>query len=174
MIIDGGNCDIGVESTVLLLENDHPTILRPGGVTLEMLREVIPSTQTYKISTNLELENKPPTPGMKYRHYAPSVDTIVVVGKKANETIMNITNEYMKNGKKVGVVSWSLENVECTMFVKINGDEFKGMAQQLFVSLRDMDGKVDVIVIEGVEEIKEGLAVMNRAKKAAVRVIEAN
>ena len=174
MIIDGGNCDIGVESTVLLLGDDHPIILRPGGVTLEMLQEIIPSTTTYKISTNLELENKPPTPGMKYRHYAPSVDTIVIIGEKKKEMIFDLTSKYLTDGKKVGVVAWSISQIHSTFFIKIDGDKYKGMAQHLFCSLRDLDGKVDIILIEGVEEIKEGLAVMNRAKKAAVQVIEAN
>ena len=176
MIIDGGECDIGVESTVLLLAED-PVILRPGGVTLEMLREVLPNTRVYKMSTNKELEAHPPTPGMKYRHYAPKVDTIVVTGHddtKRVEKIKELCNEYKSQNKKVGVVSWSIPSVELTgcKEIKVEGDNFKGMAHWLFMDMRDLDGTVDVIIIEGVDEVKEGLAVMNRAKKAAVKVIE--
>lgn len=174
MIIDGGKCDIGVESTVLLMTEECPVIVRPGGVTLEMLREVIPETRVYKVSTNVEMEMKPPTPGMKYRHYAPSVDTIVVVGNKKSDKIVELSKMYKLKGKKVGVVCWSINQLDCDCFRKIDGDEYKGMAQHLFVNLRDLDGKVDIILIEGVDEIREGLAVMNRAKKAAVEIVEAN
>ncbi|ELP93151.1 sua5, putative [Entamoeba invadens IP1] len=175
MIIDGGACDIGVESTVLMLSPKGPVILRPGGVTLEMLREVIPTTCVYKMSTNKTLEAKPPTPGMKYRHYAPSVETVVVVGNKRVEKLEELCQDYKQEGKRVGLVTWSMTNTEnCEIVLKVDGDKYKGMAHALFMDMRDLDKKVDVIFIEGVDEIKEGLAVMNRAKKAAVRTIEAN
>jgi Threonylcarbamoyl-AMP synthase, C-terminal domain len=72
-VVDGGATSVGVESTVLDVRRDPPMILRPGGVTLEQLRDVIPDVQLYSKSMDGgQLAVAPPTPGLKYRHYSPT------------------------------------------------------------------------------------------------------
>ncbi len=80
-IIDGGSCTVGVESTVLTLCTDPPAILRPGAVTLEMLREVLPDIRLDPgVFAHLPDGAKAASPGMKYRHYAPKARVVLLWG----------------------------------------------------------------------------------------------
>lgn len=80
MIIDGGPCDIGVESTVVKIDGGHCTILRPGAVTLEMLSEVCESVSVAGavVEPSLAEKVKPESPGMKYKHYSPKAKVVLV------------------------------------------------------------------------------------------------
>lgn len=80
MIIDGGECDIGLESTIVKLDEDGCTILRPGAVTEDMLREVCGTVSVSRAVTEPSLADgeRPESPGMKYKHYAPSAEVILV------------------------------------------------------------------------------------------------
>ena len=82
MILAGGDCEIGLESTIVKLDGDHLTLLRPGAITPEMLQEVFPSVTVDDCSQRPIGENeKPAAPGMKYRHYAPRAKVIVLDGE---------------------------------------------------------------------------------------------
>lgn len=80
MIIDGGECEIGLESTVIKLDNDGCTILRPGAVTAEMLSEVCEKVTISRAVVEPAIANdiKPESPGMKYKHYAPKAEVILI------------------------------------------------------------------------------------------------
>lgn len=75
LIIDGGECEVGIESTIVDTSSDVPTILRPGAITAEMLAEVLGAVKTF---TGKVVVAK--APGMKYKHYAPSCETVVAIG----------------------------------------------------------------------------------------------
>jgi len=165
-IIDGGPTMIGVESTVVDLTSDEPTLLRPGGVTLEEIEEVVG-----KVKVHPAVKGKPAdlarAPGMKYRHYSPNAQVIVVEGERerVREKIDELVKKYRLKGLKVGVMA--TEEHEADVFFNLGKSE-EEVAKNLFLALRDLDKKgVDVIIAEGVEEKGLGLAVMNRLRKAA-------
>jgi len=89
-IVDGGATSFGVESTVVDLESSvtgGPLILRPGGVTLEQLRRLIPSMEAYEeVTHGSKLKEKPPTPGLKYTHYSPNATVVLVEPKPTQPT----------------------------------------------------------------------------------------
>ncbi len=184
MIINGGPTYIGVESTVIDVQQDPPMILRPGGITKEQLQEFLPDIEVYeKTKDQGELEQHPPTPGMKYRHYAPIAEVIVFEGptKDMLEQISPWIQEKLDANRKVGVIHTQRSIIYPHTF---HGDpNFKYyplgdedhpevIARGIFKAMRDLDDqRVDRIIIEGITEKKEGLAVMNRVRKAASQII---
>jgi len=172
MILDGGEVGLGLESTIIDV-TDKPTILRPGFITQEMLEEVIEEVELDKTLLAKPTEDfVPKAPGMKYRHYAPKTDLVIVKGDKEKvaerikEEIVNFDGESaiitvdehqsLYDGVDAKVVSWgSLENMNA-------------IAHQIFDALRRVDDwGVDIIYCEAFEEKDLGLAVMNRLTKAA-------
>lgn len=174
-IIDGGETKIGVESTVLDLTTDPPTLLRPGGITLEELKEILGKVEihpTVKGKKVKEIVAK--SPGMKYRHYAPNASVIVVEGKyeRVKEKIQELVNKYRKRGKRVGVMVVSKNHSYKADAIKFMGSNFTAIARNLFKTFREFDKeKIDVIIAEGVDDRGLGLAVMNRLRKAAYKLI---
>ncbi len=171
-IIDTGETYIGVESTVLDLTSRIPTLLRPGGTTLEELESVIGEVKLHPIvKTEKDIESMVvKSPGMKYRHYAPEAEVIVVEGKsdEVRKKIIELVDGYKKIGKKVGVMTVCKSHEYKTDIIKFIGESLKDVAKNLFTTLREFDKeKVDVVLAEGVEEKGLGLAVMNRLRKAA-------
>ncbi|MCD6189218.1 MAG: threonylcarbamoyl-AMP synthase [Thermococcus sp.] len=166
-IIDGGETKIGVESTVIDLTTEPPVLLRPGGLPLEEIEKVIG-----KIKIHPAVKGKPvklaKAPGMKYRHYAPEAQVVVIEGerKKVKEKIKELVKEYKAQGMKVGVMATG-DFYEANAYFNI-GESEEEIAKNLFKALRELDKSgVDIILAEGVEERGLGLAVMNRLKKAA-------
>ncbi len=155
IIIDGGDSDIGLESTVLNLTSKIPTILRPGAVTLEQLKEILGNVEVVKIHSNQEVKS----PGMKYTHYAPKAK-VLIANKK---DIQKIINKERKTGK-VGVISFSQYIADDIFQVS----SLENLAKNLFKFFREFDSsKMNTIVVESVPETGIGLAIMNRLKKAA-------
>lgn len=171
-IIDGGNCDIGVESTVVDCTTPVPTLLRPGGITLEMLLDTLG-----EIETDPALEGGefiPKSPGMKYTHYAPSAPMILIEGTYP-QILHNMLQEIQTSlvaGKKVGAIL-SLESAEhlpseVTGAIYGSRQQVQDIAANLYTVLRSFDNNpVDIIYAEGIEEQGLGLAVMNRLRKAS-------
>ncbi len=78
-LLDGGDCDVGVESTVLTLATPVPRLLRPGGVTLSQLRQVLGQVEVDPaVLHQMEAGQKAASPGMKYKHYSPAADVVIV------------------------------------------------------------------------------------------------
>ena len=172
MVIDGGPCHIGVESTIVECNGDDGvTILRPGGVTVEMLQEVVPHVQ---LDTTLVTgKGVPKAPGMKYRHYAPSAPMTVVVGPvdKVTEKLQALYDQAKGEGKTVGFlvseeVGASFPHKDMYIWGR-HGDK-EALANQLYTGLLSFDSdQVDIILAEGIDDEGLGLAIMNRMKKAA-------
>ena len=174
MILDGGPVGIGVESTIVDVSGDGPSLLRPGASTMEMLRETVGRVEIDPaIQAPPSADLRPKAPGMKYRHYAPHADLQLVEGEtdKVVETINALVKEKLAEGKKVGVI--------CTDETK---DRFpqgevrsvglrakeETIAHNLFAVLREFDDlDVDCIYSESFSKDHLGQAIMNRLTKAA-------
>lgn len=170
-IIDGGPCRVGVESTVLDITVNPPLILRPGGITPDMVKNV---TGAVRLDSNLvKSTEKPKSPGMKYTHYAPAGDVYVVAGKQEN--VSGWINEKIRQDKKSGlscVVIAATEHLKqypagtAISFGSI-GDPDE-VAANIFRLFRDCDSMgTEKIYVESIPKEGIGLAVMNRIEKAA-------
>ena len=172
MILDGGPCQIGVESTIVECNaDDELTILRPGGVTIDMLRQIVPHVA---LDTTLVTgKGVPKAPGMKYRHYAPAAPMIAVVGsvEGVTEKLQELYDAACKDGKKVGFVVSKEVGAHFqgnNTFIWGSHDDKEALANQLYNGLLFFDhDPVDLILAEGTDEAGLGMAIMNRMKKAA-------
>jgi L-threonylcarbamoyladenylate synthase len=183
VILDAGPTKIGVESTVLDLTTKPPQILRPGGITYEELKEVLGEVivhEAAKDKGNTQLIEAR-SPGMKYRHYAPKAELIVVEGETniIVEEIKKLIDEYSKMGKKVGVMATdeTIENYRAGIVKSVGSrSNLSTIARNLFRILREFDDEgVEIILAEGVPEEGLGLAIMNRLRKASgYKIIHAN
>ena len=172
VIISGGSCSVGLESTVLDLTEDIPVILRPGGVTLEDLQEVLGNVRTDK-GIEGDTTAIPKSPGMKYTHYAPRAEVVIITGeiKDIVATINNLKKESEKNNLKVGIMATdeTKDNyVDAVVLSMGSREKPESIAENIFAILRRFDEKgVDIILTEGIEAKDIGHAVMNRLMKAA-------
>ena len=108
MIIDGGMVGMGLESTIIDVTVNPPMILRPGFITYEMVKEIVPdTTEDRTIFTKPTKEFKPKAPGMKYRHYAPAADFRIFKGdaNKVAQHIIDSANAKAEEGKKTGIIT---------------------------------------------------------------------
>lgn len=172
MILDGGPCEVGLESTVVDCTTPVPTLLRPGGITREMLTDVLGELE---LDRNLsDQASAPRSPGMKYTHYAPTAPMTLIETPPAASVgvLLREVDCALASGQRVGVIS-SLEtaallpsNVQSTAYGSRNNQQ--QIAGQLYECLRYFDDvEVDIIFAEAVDEVGVGLAIMNRLRKAA-------
>lgn len=165
-IIDGGKCDIGLESTVLDLTCDVPTILRPGGISIEQLSEVLGYVEYDEAL--VKADKIPKSPGQKYKHYAPIAEMYVIEGENSSEKLLELVCEYKAKGKKIGVISMTDEKYDADHIIKLS-DNPDIYAASMFDSLRTLDSfGVDIILAETFKE-NDGLkaAIKNRIYKSA-------
>ena len=173
MIIDGGPVNIGLESTIVDLTEDVPMILRPGYITLEMLREVLGEVRVDPGLIAADSERKPKAPGMKYRHYAPKADLKVVEGKTdaVVQTINRLCEELVEKKKQVGIIATeeTKEHYRQGIVISIGArDDEEAIARHLYGILRQFDELgVDAIFSESFAAAGMGQAIMNRLLKAA-------
>ncbi len=174
MIIDSGEVGIGVESTIVDVSGKVPMLLRPGAITMEMLRETLGEVEIDPaILGPLSADVKPKAPGMKYRHYAPQAEMTLVEGEM--EHVVAFINQEAKlaleAGLKVGIICTeeSRESYECGILKVIGSRENEeSVAHNLFAVLREFDDqKVDCIFSESFSKDRLGQAIMNRLCKAA-------
>jgi len=172
-IIDTGVCDIGLESTVVDCTTPVPTLLRPGGITLEMLIETLGEVEIDP-ALNGNSENVPRSPGMKYTHYAPSAPMTLFEGKYSQvaDLLLGEIKTALTAGQKVGVIvsAETARRLPSTVVTAVYGSRHHvdEIAINLYTALRFFDDKpVDVIFTEGIAEEGLGLAVMNRLRKAS-------
>ena len=180
MILDGGAVGIGIESTIVDFSEKIPMVLRPGYITPDMIKKVIGEI---KVDPGLAEENSgtcPKAPGMKYKHYAPKAELILVNGaqEKVQQTINDLAREAALSGKAVGVIgtdeSCSSYRYGIVKSIGARSDE-DTIARHLYGILREFDQKdVDIIYSESFSTPRIGPAIMNRMLKAAGhQVIEA-
>ncbi len=169
LILDGGESDKGVESTVISLCDETPLLLRPGVITYEMLTKVLGKVDIHPSVLNDGLVDKAASPGMKYKHYSPKARVIIVEGSK--DTACAFYDFALKNGKKP-VVIWKDEELDYfksrnTRSLYKNGDTLIA-AKNLFRLLREVDKQgFDTVFITSVPTNDAGLSVMNRLLRAA-------
>ncbi len=167
-IVDGGACGVGVESTIIDLTGDVPRLLRPGGLALEEIREVLGEIEVDKaVLAPLAEGEKPKAPGMKYRHYAPKAPVTVVTGNALQ------TAEYIRAraDENTGVICF---DEYCGLFSGCTVESI-GMAEdkaeqarRIFDALRAFDDTdVREIYAQCPGDEGLGLAIGNRLKKAA-------
>lgn len=163
-IICGNDCEVGVESTVLDMSGDKPVLLRPGGVTLEQLREVLGDVETAEKAV---VGETPKSPGLKYKHYSPNAEVIILSG--SIDEISKYINEQCKT-KKVGVLVFD-EFPEFPNSVSISlgsNENPHSAAQKLFGALRSMDKlNIEVIFAPQIRDSGMWRAVHNRLYRAA-------
>ncbi len=167
-ILDGGPCEVGVESTVLTLVLDKPRLLRPGGVTLEALRSVLGEVDVDRaLYEKIGDEVRVSAPGMKYRHYAPEAPVTVVRGEPDR------TADFIRDSisDRTGVLCFEEYRgcfPGCVVESFGSRDDPAAQARALFDCLRMFDGSgVTQIFAQCPPDKGIGLAVANRIKKAA-------
>ena len=169
LIIDGGSCNIGIESTVIDLSDEIPIILRPGFFTYEYIKTILPNVRLD--DSIIDSNVIPRSPGQKYTHYAPKARMEIFVGNKAGEEMLIKAKDEKNNGKKVGILIFEDKLKQFSDFLTIslgNRNDLEYMSHVLFTSLRMMDEDgVDLILAEGVSEEGLGKSIMNRMKKSA-------
>ena len=173
MIIDGGSCEIGLESTIIKLDGNSATLLRPGAITADALRCVCASVDIAPAVLEQIKENERPlSPGMKYRHYAPSVPLILIDGEKKNVI------DFLKNEQKQKKCAILCYHEEMALLENKNimdigsSSNLETQAQTLFTALRDADSfGVDVIYAHLPDKSGIGLALYNRMIRAAAHTV---
>ncbi len=172
VIIDGGECKIGIESTVVRVDSDGiPEILRPGFVTESDIKNVVGNVKlSDKLFKKVEEGEKVESPGMKYRHYAPSTKCVLV---KSDENQIKKVNELLNKNSNACVLGFSEDleylNIDKNKFINMGSkNNLNEISHNLFSSLRKIDTmNVQLAIIEGVKKENLGLSIMNRLVRAA-------
>ena len=183
MVIDGGPCRFGLESTVVDFTEEIPTILRPGAVTKEMLESVLGHVIYDPALKNSQAA--PKSPGVKYLHYAPKGDMYLLKGDNSQliaSKLNELIQKYKDSGKRVALIATE-EVVQ--MLAKENSNypanqqpnyigslgskyEQELIASRLYHLLRNCDKfNIDIVLTEGISEKGLGAAIMNRLIKAS-------
>ena len=168
LIIDGGTCDAGVESTVLSVLQETPIILRPGVITKEMLEEVLhkPVSVASAVLDGVKKDERVLSPGMKYKHYSPNAKVIILKGNFEN------FKRYVEQNKTKNTFALCFDGEEksltvpCVCFGKI--DDQNSQAHNIFSALRKLDKLGAEVVYARCPTAKDvGLAVYNRLIRSA-------
>ena len=178
-ILDGGVCQVGVESTVLDMSNSEasPIILRPGAVTKGQIESVIGAIEVNQHV--LSEEEKPKAPGMKYKHYSPKTPVLMIDWEQENWQAA--IDDYKQKNQRVGIMI--NDEMRTTLshydeyFSLSKTRNVKDAMHGLFAGLRfldDISPDLDIIFVETYPEKDEGLAYMNRLKKASNQKIYLN
>lgn len=166
-VLDGGGCGVGVESTVIMLHNGVPRVLRPGGITPEQLEEVLGRVEVDQAVLNeLEPGTKVASPGMKYKHYSPKAHVIIVDG-----TIDRFA-EYVALRQKQGTCVLCFDGEEPCFKVPCvtygAEEDSEEQAKKLFDALRRLDEiHANVVYARSPRKTGVGLAVYNRLLRSA-------
>ncbi len=152
IIIDGGSTFHGLESTVLSLVHDPPLVLRLGALPLEEIK-MVAEVEVHPAALGKKMDA--PTPGAKYTHYAPSVPLILV--ESGREVLFSLYDD-LKRDKKVALLLLRDMNPE-------------DVAKTLFNQLRELEKKHDIILVEPPLEKGVGLAILDRLRKAATKIV---
>ena len=159
MVLDGGSCKNGIESTIIGFENDAPIIYRLGALALEDIEAVVG-----KITIKNKKEEKPDAPGMLARHYAPKTSTFLVV---------DVVSEIKKHaGKKIGVLVFkdAINNDSLTEIVLSKKGNLQEAASKLYAAMHTLDTKnLDVIIAERFPENGLGKSINDRLQRATFK-----
>ena len=167
LIIDGGDCEVGVESTVVSVKANTITVLRPGGITVEMLKDALPEAEisvSDAVMRPLEKGEAAPSPGMRHKHYSPIAKVILCNGDE--EKIVTFVNSHVgENAVFIGAED-ICSKVNIDKFVFSQGAD--GEAKYIFDFLRRADENgYNTVMVSLAENSGIGLAVNNRLLRAA-------
>jgi L-threonylcarbamoyladenylate synthase len=176
LILDSGACEVGVESTVLDLSGSVPTILRPGGVSLEALQKILPNVQSphSRPATSLKNQEALPSPGQMPIHYAPSVPALLFEGTRPAMQVAMLAEiqQAIKQEKRVGALIANEDLAafqECGASLYTLGSEhaLEQVAAHLFAGLRTLEEVgVQLILCRSFAKRGLGLAIQDRLLKA--------
>jgi L-threonylcarbamoyladenylate synthase len=171
LILDGGACRIGIESTVLDLTRGTPVILRPGSITREDISRVIGRP----VRLHRGGSSRPSSPGMKYLHYAPASPLVLLRTDPGaiDAAIARVISRYLTHGARVGLMAPArLRRSGAHAFVSLGQGTAIEYARGIYRAMRELDALgVDVILCAGLPEEGLGLAVMNRLRLAATKTV---
>jgi len=162
LILDAGPTPVGVESTVLDMTTEPPTLLRPGGVTLEALQAVLGRVQ---VLAGDDEEAARRSPGLRHRHYAPRARVKVIEPGTGEQAAL----PWLETGRAVALMAQRpVSSGSPRLHVKTMPGSLDAYARELFGALRDLDATgVEVILVEAVPEEGLGRTVMDRLRRAA-------
>ncbi|MBQ3692258.1 MAG: threonylcarbamoyl-AMP synthase [Clostridia bacterium] len=166
-IIDGGMCEVGVESTVITVVTDVPVLLRPGGITLEQLESVIGKVSVSEaVLYKMKEGQKAESPGMKYKHYAPKANLILI--KSADDKYIKYVNSLKSEDIAALCYDEDVEKLDVKTFPYGKKKDYAQQANRLFDVLREID-ETDVKTVYGRCPDTKGaaMAVYNRLIRAA-------
>lgn len=160
LIIEGGPSNVGIESTIVDMTTDVPTILRPGGITPKMVADVLGACATFKGEVVVAK-----APGMKYKHYAPSCD--MVVATSIESMLKEYDNQKQKGKNPILLVrkSWQ-EGLGGRRFILV-GDSDDEVMRNIFAVMHEAQKISDYIICQDFGEEGKNASVMNRVNKAA-------
>lgn len=170
LILDGGPCRVGVESTVVAFSGERPMILRPGGITREALESLLGPVDVHQSALNaLQEPSAAPSPGMRHRHYAPKAQVTVVRGPGALERMLAAYDACQAAGGVPWLLISEMARSRCgERRLMSYGEGAAQLAAHLFHSLRLIDAKgATHIYCLAVDPQGMGLAAMNRLLRAA-------
>lgn len=155
LVLDGGACDVGIESTIVDLTGNEPVVLRPGAITAERIKEVLGKADYFQGEVKEAL-----APGMKYKHYSPKVPCYLV-----KRDSLEITYRTLKSqGKNVGVIASEKTAKRFPSGISI-GTSAKEAQHAIYGALRKSE-RYDAVIVEDLSDKKVFFAAMDRIKKA--------
>ncbi len=160
-VLDGGSCEIGIESTVINILAHPPQILRPGSITLEELNTIAEQfgVRFEENSAQAKSKQAPLSPGMKYRHYAPNAKVLIVDSlEEAEAVFVQFSRAKILTGSAKSLVGKS----------SLNTTIYELSEQNLYAELRAADdANLDAVIVIYDEVLRHNVALMNRLRKAA-------
>jgi len=159
IVLDGGDCKVGLESTIVLCAGDAPRVLRPGSISLSQLREVVPAIEAGPDS------GVPRVPGSTSRHYSPDTPVNVVPSRRLEQ----VMNEFTGNHEKVAVLAMRPPATANPYMTWINAGMRPDLyARHLYANLRTLDkAGARILLVEEVPEGEKWDAVRDRLRRAA-------
>ncbi|MBA3075780.1 MAG: threonylcarbamoyl-AMP synthase [Anaerolineae bacterium] len=180
LLIDGGVPIVGVESTVLDLTQQSPVILRPGGVTHEELMKVLDSVLLRGDESSRDQKDPMPSPGMLSRHYAPQTTLILIESENSTNACKRLISEatlLIESGKRVAILS---ADEDALIFEQLgvrietigSSQNLAQIANRLYSAIRLLDEeKMDFILVRSYGSKGLGLAILDRLRRAASKII---
>lgn len=171
VIINGGQCKIGIESTVVKVINSVPVILRPGYITEEDIEKVVGTVKlSDRLFETIKGDEKVESPGMKYRHYAPNTKCVLV--EYGDNQIKKI-NELLHNNPNACVLGVEEDRdklkIDSSRFINLGRkNNLEEISQNVFTALRHIDklNNCNLAIVQGIEKKGLGLSIMNRLARA--------
>ena len=166
LIVNGGKCKVGIESTIIDLSKEKPVLLRPGGISKEDIEHLIGKIEIHpSISDPLTKVRVAESPGMKYKHYSPNAKVIIA-------KTLDSADNFIRKSKSKMIYYIGTKDINAPVQKKTILKNDVALTRSIFSSFREADRlSVDFIVVLSIEEKGIGLGLMNRLKKAASKIV---